>query len=372
MSAATDYLDKTSDPFIECDAWCQTENVEWSASTPYTFVWTIKRFSARDNNIGDSIESSSFIVPVPSCASLTTEWKLFLTYEKDFLSVALSYHSDLEVKAKYKFSILNSNKSRQNFLLSKGAETFDQYTNTEGEGKRFAKRNLHGDMLPDGCLHIVCDLALLAADITLSSPSKLKAKDSDESSNVHENQLSFDLQVAFTKNDSCTSDMVIKCGEKVFNCHKFILKARSPVFNAMLQANMKESNSGEVNIDNLTPTILEGMLHFIYTGKTPNIDDLAKDLLVAADQYQLVQLKKTCEENLCQTLGIGNCIEFLFYADTHSAKLLRKMSLEMAAKNLSVLMKTSEWKKDLLDYPLLKDEIMESALVSKVDQWLKT
>merc|ERR1719447_460224 len=133
----------------------------------------------------------------------------------------------------------------------------------------------------------------------------------------------------------------------------------------MFQAEMKEGNAREVNIDNLDPKVLGDMLQFIYTGKIPNTDEFMKDLLEAANYYQLEQLKIACEESLCLILQSNNCIGFLIFADTFSANLLRKKSLVMVAKNLSVLMKTSEWKDDLLNYPLLKEEIIENALALK-------
>jgi len=195
------------------------------------------------------------------------------------------------------------------------------------------------------------------------------AEESDDNTRIYEKQVCLDLQEAYAKNEACDSDVVVNCGGKVFNCHKFILKARSPVFNAMFKTNMKEGKSGEINVDNHDPNVFADMLHFIYTGRIPINDKLSKDLLTAANYYQLEQLKTACEENLCRTLGINNCIGFLFFADTYSVKLLRKRSLEMAAKNLSALMKSSEWNEDLSNYPLLKDEIVECAMSLKVDQW---
>jgi len=366
----TNYLVEATSPFIDCDAWCQTEKIEWADSTPYTFVWSIKNFSAREDNPGDSIESASFFVPFPHSSSLYTEWKLYLKFNIDSLSVMLAYRGEeFMVNAKYKISLLNSNKTRQNIVHSSGVEYFDMDMNCETDYKHIIdNRTPSGDLLPNNCLYIVCDLTMFGAETTVEG--KKNAEVLDGNCSTGETQLSRDLQEAFAKNESSDSDVVINCGQKVFNCHKFILKARSPVFNAMFQADMKEGNSREVNIDNIDPKVLEDMLHFIYTGKIPNNDELAKDLLVAANYYQLEKLKTTCEENLCMGLERNNCIEFLVFADTYAATKLRKRSLEMAAKNLSVLLKTHEWKEDLLNNPLLKDEIMECALTLKVDQWI--
>ena len=109
------------------------------------------------------------------------------------------------------------------------------------------------------------------------------------------------------------------------------------------------------------------MLYFIYTGKIPNIDEIAKDLLAAANQYQIEKLKRSCEEKLCQTLESNNCLEFLILAQVYSSPFLKKCSLEMAAKNLVALVETNEWKEDLSDHPTLKDEVIKTALSLKND-----
>ncbi|KAF3699860.1 Speckle-type POZ protein HIB -like protein 1 PDX-1 C-terminal-interacting factor 1 [Channa argus] len=44
------------------------------------------------------------------------------------------------------------------------------------------------------------------------------------------------------------------------------------------------------------------MMCFIYTGKAPNLDKMADDLLAAADKYALVRLKVMCED----ALGLGS------------------------------------------------------------------
>ena len=51
-----------------------------------------------------------------------------------------------------------------------------------------------------------------------------------------------------------------------------------------------------MDIIDLDPDVLAEMLHFIYTGKTPKLDDLAGDLLGAADRYQIDKLKAACED----------------------------------------------------------------------------
>ena len=62
------------------------------------------------------------------------------------------------------------------------------------------------------------------------------------------------------------SDIEIHCGDKVLPCNQIFLAARSPVFKAMLQADMKEKQSKKIVIEDFNPRTVAHMLKFMYTG----------------------------------------------------------------------------------------------------------
>jgi hypothetical protein len=93
------------------------------------------------------------------------------------------------------------------------------------------------------------------------------------------------------------------------------------------------------------------MLRFIYTGKAPNLEKMADDLLAAADkvnwlyfrasqkylflsisiynsQYALEKLKVMCEEALCVNLSVDTAAETLILADLHSADQLKAQTID--------------------------------------------
>merc|ERR1719312_2252265 len=73
------------------------------------------------------------------------------------------------------------------------------------------------------------------------------------------------------------SDVIVKCENYEFTCHKSILSARSPVFAAMFQHNMSEAQNHEVDILDLAPSTVHLMLEYIYSGhfqQTANTEDL--------------------------------------------------------------------------------------------------
>lgn len=62
--------------------------------------------------------------------------------------------------------------------------------------------------------------------------------------------------------------------------------ARSPVFAAMFEHEMEERKQNRVAITDVDHEVLKEMLRFIYTGKAPNLEKMADDLLAAADKVR--------------------------------------------------------------------------------------
>lgn len=60
--------------------------------------------------------------------------------------------------------------------------------------------------------------------------------------------------------------------------------ARSPVFDAMLKHNMKEREQNKITIQDVDHKVLEEMLRFIYTGKAPQLGNMADALLAVAEK----------------------------------------------------------------------------------------
>ena len=85
---------------------------------------------------------------------------------------------------------------------------------------------------------------------------------------------------------------------------------------------------------------VEDMLKYIYGGKIENLEEKATKLLAAADQYDLKLLKKKCEELLCKSLNISNCLDYLILADMHSTDILKPLVIRLV-RPLVLLNETS-------------------------------
>ena len=122
--------------------------------------------------------------------------------------------------------------------------------------------------------------------------------DEDKDSEPLPTKVGQDLFKAFESQDFC--DFEIVCGDKVIKCHKVVLASRSPVFKAMLLHNMEESNQQKVEPKNFDFDTMYLVLKFMYKGdiETNLLDKHAESIFMAADYYEIDDLKKSCERVL--------------------------------------------------------------------------
>ena len=160
------------------------------------------------------------------------------------------------------------------------------------------------------------------------------------------------------------SDVTFVIGKKEFQAHKTILSARSPVFAAMFQHNMKEASLNRVDVVDIEPDIFQALLRFIYTDQVDLTSENSEDLLSAANRYHLDLLKWNCETFLFQNLKTTNCCRLLCLADLHGATNLKSAAIKFIRKFSADVLKTEEWKQLKKSRPDLAIEIVEDILLA--------
>ena len=357
---------------LSFESWCKTKDGE---EFQFNFVWPIKNFSARPEKTGKSLCSSIFKIQAPD--EIKSDWKIEL-YPKgtdpeysNFISVFAckegEKESEEEFLAKTKFSVLDVDQKRHYQENGNDRDEWDNYNESDfGDDEVFNLDILHSKaslLLPNDCLTILCEVTILIPD--KSAPVSVDG-DCKMVQTSQENLIK-DLELAFSHKEF--TDVQIKCGDKVFDCHQFMLCARSPVFRAMFQAEMEEKKTKKVIVSDIHPDVLEEMLTFIYTGKCSNVDNMARDLLGAADKYQVEILKTICIEKLCNSIDVGTCVDYLIVGDMHQADLLKKRSLDFIAKNVGRICDQGDWKDSLLGHPSLMADVIEA--MGRKDFWGK-
>ena len=100
-------------------------------------------------------------------------------------------------------------------------------------------------------------------------------------------------------------------------------------------------------------------------GCSLSLEKNAGELLVAAEKYQLEQLKVSCEDELISKLKVGNCIEMLILGEKQKAANLKASAIDFFNKN-STKFATDDWKLAMKDHPNLLMELMECILKRKL------
>jgi hypothetical protein len=341
---------------MEFENWGSTQ----SSVEKFCYKWTISNFSFCMGGIQRRITSPVF----SSEENKEVAWCLRVypkgadKESKDYLSVylVLLSHLQIPVWAKFKFWIINSQGEKYQKIKSPTVECF--LTNEQNGFKKFLPRDLllshRNCLLPEDQLTICCKVTILGRKYNMPSQNITPAiKDprhllTDDLGELWENSL-------FT--DCC----LLVAGHE-FRAHKAILAARSPVFRAMFEHEMKESLKTPIKIHNLNPQVFKEMMSFIYTGKAPYLHShsMACDVLPAADKYGLVSLKVLCEDAFCRNLSVKNATHTLILADLHSTEKLKTQALDFIAYYASEVCETSEWKSMVESHPHLVAEAFQS------------
>ncbi len=137
--------------------------------------------------------------------------------------------------------------------------------------------------------------------------------------------------------------------------HVSILSARSPVFAAMFQHDMQESKTRKVVIRDIVPEIFKELLHYIYSGRcsTPLTEGTVQPLLVAADKYDIKDLKEDCVQYLLPCVTVKNAIELMIWADLQSIDKLKNAALDCVIRHGREICHQEEWEKLMKSYPHL-------------------
>ncbi|GFU31835.1 TD and POZ domain-containing protein 5 [Trichonephila clavipes] len=185
---------------------------------------------------------------------------------------------------------------------------------------------------------IICLCSPLIQEENLSSDGCKSKKIRLDSKEIRDENL----ETLYKENLFC--DMKLKTKTKSFPVHKSILSARSPVFKAMFTHDMKEKNSGCVNIDDLDDDTIQRMLLYIYTAELQDLQwDSACNLYAAADKYEILSLKSECFSFLKDNLTQDNACNLLIFANKHLDENLNSLIQDYILNHKNIF-HSDEWK----------------------------
>ena len=156
-----------------------------------------------------------------------------------------------------------------------------------------------------------------------------------------------------------------------FKAHRNVLSAASPYFDKLLQSNMKENREGIVRFEEISGSVVEDVLEFIYTGTVDVTQENAEELIAAGNYLIIPGLKTASGRFLEREMSNINCISTFYLAEKYECDELITNSGRFIHENIVTVAKLDEFL--LLDAKEIErwissDEITvkEEADVSKI------
>ena len=325
----------------------------------FNFTWTINNFSFCHQRTGEALKSPEFSTNDGPKWYLLVFPKGFDAEHSNHVGLFLEMYSYTTLKVKYELSLLKGGEKVRS--RPQIADPVDWRDNAWGF-RKFIDRNVLFDkrngLLKNDDLTIYCEVTTSLGEEGSSVCEPLQFRMPDCS-------LSDDLERLLDDQTELGDVILVAAGGEKIYAHKVILVARSPVFAAMFEHEMTESKFNRVNITDVEPAVLRGMLRYIYTGRKPQkLEQMAKGLLAAADKYDLERLKMMCEEVLAEKISTNGVADLLFLADRHNAGYLKKLAMDFVTKSdqLTDLLKTEPWKSMLSECSYLVNKTLRTSI----------
>uniref|UniRef100_A0A0K0F515 Speckle-type POZ protein (inferred by orthology to a human protein) n=1 Tax=Strongyloides venezuelensis TaxID=75913 RepID=A0A0K0F515_STRVS len=321
------------------------------------FVWIVEKFSPRQIETFTTKKSPFF----PSKENDKVQWQLEILKDYDFcsnneyLSINLvsEYIWSTEVTILCCFYVLGLDGRKKHkqvrgiTKLHKGKIIFSC--------RHFIESNLlckavNNELLPNGNLILGCEIFYYRDPTNTVVSSTIS--NTDKSMDLLSNDMAGMLQSAIF------SDCTIEVQDSQIKVHKCVIASRSKVFKSLLTDGECKFGPNVIEINGFRLEVVKEMVNYLYTGKSPNMDEMALELFEIGHKYELEQLKSMAEKNLVYSLSIENVCDYLERTLLYSSEILSEWYLRFVYFNLENIVNKEEWKVIANKYPSLNAKLL--------------
>ena len=140
----------------------------------------------------------------------------------------------------------------------------------------------------------------------------------------------------------CDLPLVTK-GDEELKAHSNVLSAASPFFNKLLLSDMKEKREGIVRFEEISGSVMEDVLEFVYTGTVGVTQENAKELIAAGNYLIIPSLKTVSGRFLEGEMSNKNCISTFYFAEKYQCNELLTNSRRFVHENFACVAEMDEF-----------------------------
>jgi hypothetical protein len=142
-----------------------------------------------------------------------------------------------------------------------------------------------------------------------------------------------------------SDECILVVGEARISASKTLLKAKSPVFEAMFESGMNEDSSNELKIVDFSEDVVKSFVLCLGKNTAKSFASIGKhprELLAIANKYQIVSLVLSTQNHICSSMTVSNVVSLLVFADLHNNNVIKNSAFELISKNISYFPNLSE------------------------------
>ena len=139
-------------------------------------------------------------------------------------------------------------------------------------------------------------------------------------------------------------DFCIKVDDQTIHVHKSILCAWSDYFCVMMESGMKESDIGEIRIQDTRADVVKTMIGYFYGDDTCIEWKQIKDYVDIVELWQLTQVKPELEAYIAKDVVLQNCIDWFIFADTYHMEHVVLRITELINAHFTQISSSKEFK----------------------------
>ncbi|XP_073325883.1 kelch-like protein 10 [Pagrus major] len=170
-------------------------------------------------------------------------------------------------------------------------------------------------------------------------------------------------------------DAVIKVEDVEFPIHKMILCKCSSYFRALF-IRWSAPDKKVVNIPGLSPDVMQIIIEFAYTGALSVTEDNVQELLIAANQFDVMDIVRACCDFLGEQLSPENCIGIWRFTNICSCFELQSKAYQFILDHFEEVVSSEEFQdltvRELTDI-LERDDLSaskESTVCEAILHWI--
>ncbi|KAL7549518.1 hypothetical protein ACHAWF_012779 [Thalassiosira exigua] len=155
------------------------------------------------------------------------------------------------------------------------------------------------------------------------------------------------------------TDVSFEVGDAIISAHKLILKMNAPFLLTVCKGNDPDV---PILIKETSPEVFRAVIRYVYGGDIPDEDiilNMGKKLIVAADRFEVVNLKLAVEVAIARawSFDLTSATDWLLFADSLTCPLLKECTMAYIVARASDFLQ-SDCSKNLNESPSLMKEIM--------------